>query len=533
MAERIILLSGAISSGKSRLGQALASRDGAAIFRTRDVLQRRVGPDAALDRRALQAEGDRLDRETNHMWVLEGFKRWYEETERPPTSVVDSVRTIRQVQSFRFEYGPRVIHVHLTAPPEELEERYNRRLQTAGGKRYTFSEVRANPTEDHIEELSTVADLVVNTKRCTPEDVLTRTSSHLGARHNAGRGYVDVVVGGQYGSEGKGQIVDYLSREYDLLIRVGGPNAGHSVFREMSPYVYHHLPSGTLTSSAQLLIGPGSVLRVPTLLQEIEECNVQPGRLTIDGGAMTISDEDIAAEKRLVATIGSTGQGVGAAASRRIMGRGESVILAKDVPELRKYVGSAQVVLQTTFSRGGRALLEGTQGTGLSLYHGSYPHVTSRDTSVVGCLSEAGIPTSRVRRIVMVCRTYPIRVESPSTGDSGPMREITYEELARRSGIDEAELRGAEKTSTTHRQRRLGEFEWDQLQRAAGLNAPTDLAITFADYIDKRNRQAHRFEQLTVETINFIQEVERVTGTPASLIATGFSNRSVIDRRAW
>lgn len=248
---------------------------------------------------------------------------------------------------------------------------------------------------------------------------------------------------------------------------------------------------------------------------------------------MTISADDLTAEKGLVASIGSTGQGVGAATSRRIMGRGTGIKLARDVPDLAQFIGNALDVLRETFASGGRVLLEGTQGTGLSLFHGSYPHVTSRDTTVMGCLSEAGIPPSRVRRIVMVCRTYPIRVESPEAGSSGPLREISYQELASRSHIDEAELLATEKTSTTRRQRRLGEFEWDNLQRAAFLNAPTDLAITFADYIDKGNREAHRFEQLSEETINFIQEVERVTGVPASLVATGFGERSVIDRRAW
>ena len=251
------------------------------------------------------------------------------------------------------------------------------------------------------------------------------------------------------------------------------------MFREPAPYVHHHLPSGTQTTNAQLLIGPGSVLRVQSLLKEIEDCKLERGRLTIDRAAMVISDEDIGREEGLVRSIGSTGQGVGAATARRIMGRGEGLRLAKDTPELEPYLGSAYEVLQRAFSGGERALLEGTQGTGLSLFHGPYPHVTSRDTTVMGCLSEAGIPSSRVRRIVMVCRTYPIRVESPSSGSSGPLHEITYAELSRSSGIPEAELRGAERTSTTHKQRRIGEFEWDLLQRAAGLNSPTDLGSPF------------------------------------------------------
>jgi adenylosuccinate synthase len=533
MANRIILLSGAISSGKSTLGKDIAGLDQSAIFRTRDVLQLNVGPVAARDRKALQTEGDRLDRETKELWVLEEFKKWEAHAPRPTTLVVDSVRTLGQVRSFREEYGSLVTHVHLTAPPDDLKARYNERQRRVAGTTYPFAEVRANSTEQHIEELAGEADLVVDTVRCTPGDVLTRASSHLGVRPNAGDGFVDVLVGGQYGSEGKGQIAAFLSKDYDLLIRVGGPNAGHSVFRKPAPYIFHHLPSGSLSSSARLLIGPGAVLRVPSLLKEIEECQIKPGRLTIDAGAMVISDEDIEGESKLKADIGSTGQGVGAATARRIMGRGRPIKFARDIPELSAYVGSARRILRGIFAGGGRALLEGTQGTGLSLFHGTYPFVTSRDTTVMGCLSEAGIPPARVRRVVMVCRTYPIRVESPTTGDSGPLREITYSELARRSGIDEGALRGAEKTSTTRRQRRIGEFEWDLLERAAELNAPTDLAITFSDYLDKRNRTAIRFEQLTPDTISFIQEVERVTGTPASLITTGFDNRSVIDRRAW
>lgn len=105
-------------------------------------------------------------------------------------------------------------------------------------------------------------------------------------------------------------------------------------------------------------------------------------------------------------------------------------------------------------------MLEGTQGTGLSLYHGPYPYVTSRDTTVAGCLADAGISPSRVRKVIMVCRTYPIRVESPSGKTSGPMsREIDWKEVSRRSGVPESELREAEVTSTTKRKRRVSEFD--------------------------------------------------------------------------
>lgn len=129
----------------------------------------------------------------------------------------------------------------------------------------------------------------------------------------------------------------------------------------------------------------------------------------------------------------------------------------------------------------------------------------------------------------MVVRTYPIRVG----GASGPMTsEISWEEIESRSGL--TGLAEKEHTSKTNKLRRVGEPEWDLLRRAALLNAPTDVALTFADYLSSKNAQAWRFEQLTEETIQFVDEVERVTGARVSLISTGFMQyRGIIDRRDW
>ena len=195
----------------------------------------------------------------------------------------------------------------------------------------------------------------------------------------------------------------------------------------------------------------------------------------------------------------------------------------------------------------------------MSLHHDAYPTVTSRDTAVSGCLAEAGIAPSRVRRIVLVCRTYPIRVQSPKKSSSGPMsHELTWKIISERSLVPLTELRKNERTSTTKRRRRVGEFDWSllrrsaslngqdrlilkelirraywSLRRSASLNGPTDIALTFADYISIENRDARRFEQLTVPTLRFIEEVERVAAAPVSLVATRFHYRSIIDRRRW
>ena len=134
----------------------------------------------------------------------------------------------------------------------------------------------------------------------------------------------------------------------------------------------------------------------------------------------------------------------------------------------------------------------------------------------------------------MVCRTYPIRVQDPPGRTSGPMsQELQWEEIARRSGLPSEELIAHEKGSRSGKQRRVAEFDWELLRKAAELNGATDIALTFTDYLHATNRGARRYDQLTGDTIMFVEEVERVSGVPVSLITTCFDVRGVIDRRRW
>lgn len=124
---------------------------------------------------------------------------------------------------------------------------------------------------------------------------------------------------------------------------------------------------------------------------------------------------------------------------------------------------------------------------------------------------------------------------SPSTPPDYPHTLIpnAVEQIARRSSIPHDELVQHEKGSVSKKQRRVSEFDWQMLRRASELNGATDVALTFTDYIDVRNRSARRYEQLTSATIHFVEEVERVSGVPVSLLGTRFDVRSVIDRRRW
>ena len=527
----VVVISGPVAAGKTTLATGLVDRYGGTIVKTRETLRNlaaREGVDLR-DRRGLQEFGERLDRESNGRWVTEATRS---ASGDGALLVVDAARITAQVEDLRETYGRRLVHVHLTSSSkEELELRYRTRPSTID-ELPTYKAVTENPTEANIAELAATADAVLDTYKNTASDILIRCAAHLGLLPSLTVPLVDVLVGGEWGSEGKGNIAYYLAGEYDLLVRVGGPNAGHKVPHGGS-FTHRSLPSGALANpSAHLIIGPGAVIDPRVLLTEIAEAGVEDARLTIDPQTMVISPDDIVAEEELVRSIGSTGTGVGSATARRVLGRRaeEPADLARDIPELRPYVGQTSDLLSEAFSQRKRILVEGTQGTGLSMFHGEYPWVTSRDTTVAGVLSEAGIGPRRVRRVIMVCRSYPIRVGGPS-GPMGAGRELTWKEIEQRAGLKPGSIE--EKGSVSGKTRRVAEFDWQLLRRSAELNSATDIALTFADYIDATNRRAFRYEQLTRPTIQFVEEIERVSGAPVSLIATDFSKRSVIDRRTW
>ncbi len=550
-----MLLSGRTCTGKSGLAQRLADRYGFHVFKSSEVVARRAtAAGLPTDRGSLQSFGDQLDLDTDHRWLLDSLLVASADWVDDRSIVVDNIRTAKQLEVFRQQAGLDVTHIHLYASPKsELVARFSR-------SHPEYDEVRAKSEYDKVDLMKQAADIDlfakdadvrVNTVRTDGADTVVRVAARLGLLSPSNTRCVDVIVGAQFGSEGKGHVAAYLAKDYDVLVRVGGPNAGHTVSSASGVYTYHQLPSGAKDTTAKLLLGPGMTINVEKLLSEISECGITPDRLYIDPQAMIIEQVDIDAEKsRIVGAISSTGQGGGAAAARRITGRGDPTTkLARDIEALRPYVGvgpdfrgSTLRQLESAYANGQSVLLEGTQGSGLSLLHGDYPFVTSRDTNVAGCLAEAGISPSRVRRVIMVTRLTPIRVADPEGGTSGPLKhEVTFEVVAEQAGLDPAEVTSHEKTSTTHRPRRVGWFEWEEFRRACELNGPTDIVLTFADYVSVKNQDARRFEQLTRDTIKFVEELERVAHAPVSLINTRFPRnpnedldvRTIIDRRTW
>lgn len=525
---QVVVLSGAVGSGKSTLAEGLRDSYGARIISTRALIE--TAAPRARTRVALQRAGDRLDRESSFRWVAEAVATAIDDG----VVVVDAARRLEQIDALRSAFPSSLVHVHLTAPMPALEARHAERRRRDQREPKSYDDVRRNLTERAVEQLGRDADVEIDTARNRPIDVVVRIAARLKLEGDATERLVDVLVGGQYGSEGKGNIAAYVAPEYDLLVRSGGPNAGHSVMNERGKHVQYHLPSGTTVSEATLLLTSAAVIDVEKLMDEIADSGVEAGRLLIDAHATIITPEHRAGETGLRATIGSTASGVGLATASRITGRDGSCVLAKDVPELRPFIGEGLALLDDVLRAGGRVFVEGTQGGRLSLHHGPYPHVTSRETNASGILAEAGVPPHRVRRVVMVVRTYPIRVADPKDNTSGPLTsEIDWDEVAARSGLEPGQLKEQEHTTTTRRLRRVGEFDWDLLRTSANLNAPTDIALTFSDQLDASNVDARRVDQLSADTRRFIEEVESVAGAPVTLISTRFHRRSVIDRRTW
>src|SRR5438034_311932 len=205
MPKKIVILSGSVSTGKTTLAENLVSRFGATLLKTRQFLKKR-GARVASERGALQKFGERLDKRTKGAWVCEDLMEAVKTLSEDAVVVLDSARILGQVNAIREAYGQRVFHVHLRAGIEELRIRYARRQSDEIKELSSYDAVQANETERKVPRLAPFADVVIDTDRCTAQDVLIRVASHLGL---FGREYlrlVDVIVGGQYGSEGKGQI---------------------------------------------------------------------------------------------------------------------------------------------------------------------------------------------------------------------------------------------------------------------------------------------------------------------------------------
>lgn len=335
---------------------------------------------------------------------------------------------------------------------------------------------------------------------------------------------VTVVVGGQFGSEGKGKVAYEIARRTNAAaaIRVGGPNSGHTVVGPGGKKViFRQLPTAALLPDVICVLSAGSYIDKEVLFHEARIAEVSRDRLLIDPNAVVISDlERDEEEARLLGQrIGSTLTGTGAAVSRRVNRLGD-VCLAQHDPQLESFVRPAVPAMRSMLAQGKRIVIEGTQGFGLSVLHSPYyPFTTSRDTTAAGFLSEAGLSPIDVDEIVLVIRAFPIRV----SGNSGPLpKEISWTSLTEESGST-CDL--IEFTSVTKRARRVARFDPEIVRQAVTCNNPTMIVLNHVDYVDVTCRIT---AALSAKAAKFISNVERSIGKTVSHI--GLGPDSLIDR---
>lgn len=346
-----------------------------------------------------------------------------------------------------------------------------------------------------------------------------------------GGGNVVVVIGGQYGSEGKGEFVGWATRHYSVksVIRTGGPNAGHTVTvpEELSQQTFkmRQVPCGWVESKCpQLVVGPGSLLNQEVLADELSMLRKTilgrdiMSRLFIDERATILEHHHEEMEKAsdLKERLGSTREGIGAARADRIW---RLARIAKELHSTGLQIvprGWITTEVDRILEQNSNVIVESTQGYELSLaMSGNYPFVTSADITPGHIMGEAGLSSRLPHKVVVVLRSYPIRV----AGNSGDINtEATWSQLHDENPAIPAE---GERTTVTNLIRRVGHFDWDRVREMCRQIKPDAICLTFADYINEANVDAAKIEDLTPDTLDFIHHLEETTNTPVLWVTNG------------
>jgi adenylosuccinate synthase len=421
-----------------------------------------------------------------------------------------------------------------------------------------------------------------------------------------------VIVGAQWGDEGKGKIVDLFTQFADVVVRYqGGPNAGHTLVVDGKKTVLHQVPSGILHPHKACIIGNGVVLDPETLVKEIDGLKAQgclqdQTQLLISSSAHVIMPYhrliDQARERRLGAgKIGTTGRGIGPCYEDKIARRGIRIadlihperlprlvrdrlveangvltalgeqpleaegiltMLAPFAARIRPYVGDASVALGQHSSRGKAILFEGAQGTLLDVDHGTYPFVTSSNTTAAAAATGSGIGPRSIDHVIGISKAYATRV------GGGPFPTELNDDIG-------ALLRktGDEFGATTGRPRRCGWLDTTVLRYAARVNGLTGIALTKLDVLTgfdplricvayeldgqrldelpndaetldrvKPIHEEHagwkeqlvglrQFEDLPRNTQKYITRVEQLTGVDVMIVSVGAERGETIIRR--
>lgn len=330
---------------------------------------------------------------------------------------------------------------------------------------------------------------------------LADTTSKNGIRKDFAmiqKGKANLILGGQWGSEGKGKLAGYLYNKYPMIniaISDFTPNTGHTyVDGSGKTFISKIIPVGMAFESVELvIIGPHAVFSIERFQEELEMFRNAGGRDTeiwIHPMASVVTARDVADEARTLNFIASTMQGSVAAQISKMMRCPKMCSFAKDSTYLAPMIKDTQAVVQTCLGQGRTALIETGQGFDLGLNYGFlWPHVTGRDCTLGRWLDSAGVHPKQLGSIIVALRTYPIRVGNTEGGWSGPchcdQQEMTWEELSSHIGRDVKEY-----TTVTKRVRRLFSWSDNQIKTMCSMIKPDYAFLNFVNYLRDDDRDA-------------------------------------------
>lgn len=299
-----------------------------------------------------------------------------------------------------------------------------------------------------------------------------------------------ILVDGQFGSTGKGAFASYLAVQaasrgvgFNTVVSNAGPNSGHTFYLNGKKHVLKQLPTfgvvmAMLDYPISIHLSAGAVID-PQILSE-EAARIPNTAIYVHPNAAVITDADKEAETRgSIAAVAGTRSGTGHAIARKVLRDPNAVwqLWKGDMP------ANVQTGIPPGFGRFDRTFVEVSQGFSLGLNSVFYPHVTSRECTVMQALADARIPAQRVRRVYMTTRTYPIRVgnvDGYSSGGHYPdQREIDWDEIGQEPEI----------TTVTGRQRRLFTFSEQQFKEAVNANYPDFVFLNFLNYLPAREQE--------------------------------------------
>ncbi len=393
------------------------------------------------------------------------------------------------------------------------------------------------------------------------------------------------ILGAQWGDEGKGKIVDLLTEKSDAVVRFqGGHNAGHTLVVDNETTILHLIPSGILHKGVKCIIGNGVVLSLDALSEEINilktnKINIE-GRLLMSDNCPLILPVHIALDKarelkKGKAKIGTTGRGIGPAYEDKISRRGirlgdisNSETLLEKIEELldyhnyilknyyksetfdalqmfdqlnnqynsyKDYIIDVPNYIESLFSQNKRIVFEGAQGTLLDIDHGTYPFVTSSNTTVGGIFTGSGVSPKRLDYTLAIVKAYTTRV------GSGPFMTELFDINGKLLSD-----RGHEYGATTGRQRRCGWLDLVALKRSIIINGYSGICLTKLDVLDefetikicieyKNNKPIYKeykgwkenisnvkkYDDLPENARKYIEDIQRYLDVPIDIISNG------------